>query len=225
MKTQKIYIFGDSFAMDCPESYCWVNLLRNDFLVKNFAYGGNNNHNIYLEFIQNFECIEPDDFIILGWTFFNRPYLNKNLHWRKNLKKIELYHKYFFDRNLEEERLKLYMDKVKSLLTCHSRHLIFRSFPDYFYNNAHWTQNTNDIYDFNNYGYYVQFDNQLLPPLVHFSMAELDKDKSSKYYLEKFYNDQRPNHIKSEILHRKIYHTVKEYINGKQGTLYLENID
>ena len=213
----KIYIAGDSFFIRDPAPWSWMNLLDKKYTVQNYASPGASNQDIYLQFLEIYKIITPDDTIIIAWSDPNRTYVNPQV--KKQGYTLKLYHTTFYNKELTE----LYSDSIMDKVNFHIEEkgikaLFFWSFPsDYKLDrsNPNWLDALLCNLNHSNYSYRKEFKNEVRPALVYFSKEEVEHlksiDKISKY----FSDDSRPNHIRSSHIHKELYNVVTEFLENK----------
>jgi hypothetical protein len=213
----KIYIFGDSFcAADEYNHNSWTVKLRKNYEVINEAEPGSSNHQIFLKFLKYCNLMEDNSTVILAWSDTTRFYLNPgiartdylyNMHWEN-----------FYNPILDELYQRLYISEVKRLTEIKKlRLLVFWAFPsgyDLGVENANWLFKVSDE---SAYTYLDAFDNEVKPPLIHFSKKEIEhlNINNHRRVAEYFIDDRRSNHLGDQRMHDALYNIVCDFAQGR----------
>jgi hypothetical protein len=216
VKMSKIYIAGDSFFVWNSHLWSWQNLLDKKYTVQNYSIPGASNQDIYLQFLEIYKLITPDDLIIIGWSDPNRTYVNPQV--KKQSYPLKLYHTTFYNKELTELYSDSIMDKVKCLVDDKDlKALFFWSFPsDYSVDKiTFWPDALLSNLDHSNYLYRKQFKNEVRPALLYFSKKEVEHLKSTDKISKYFNDDSRPNHIGNNHIHKELYNIVTEFLENK----------
>jgi hypothetical protein len=219
VKMSKIYIVGDSFFVWELRPWAWQNLLDKTYTVQNYSSPGASNQDIYLQFLEIYKLITPEDAIIIGWSDSNRTYVNPQV--KKQSYPLKLYHTTFYNKELTELYSDSIMDKINCLIEDKNlKALFFWSFPsDYNLDNhnPNWVDALLSNLDHSNYLYKKQFKNEVRPALIYFSKKEVEHLKSSDKISKYFSEDRRPNHISAKHIHKELYNIVTEFLENKIG--------
>ena len=213
-------MFGDSFLADqsvhknkklidgvLTVDQSWVQQLSRKYSVRNLSSPGSSNSDIFLKFVENIDNITSEDFVLIGWSDATRPYCLEKITPRLR----EIYMTYFYNPRLHVENQTLYMKSVSdTLIERNINHLVFWSFPTgYIGKNTSWVSRDHEAYTYN-----ANFKNEIRPALVYFSRIELDSNLTPEAVIAQMGNDNRPNHINTELVHNELAKVVREVIEG-----------
>lgn len=70
-----LYIFGDSFSSEHNDQRCWINLLRQNFIVENYSQRGISEYRIWKNYKQYQKILKDDAKILFCHTSPHRLYL------------------------------------------------------------------------------------------------------------------------------------------------------
>lgn len=217
VKMSKIYIAGDSFFSCNQHLWSWQNLLDKKYTVQNYSSPGASNQDIYLQFLEIYKLITPEDAIIIAWSDPNRTYVNPQV--KKQSYPLKLYHTTFYNKELTELYSDSIMNKIDRLIEDKNlKALFFWSFPsDYNLDNydPNWLHALSCNLEHTNYLYRKQFKNEVRPALIYFSKKEVEHLKSTDDISKYFSDDSRPNHIGDNHIHKELYNIVTEFLENK----------
>ena len=206
----QVFIFGCSFSENLKIEWSWPTMLEQNFNVSNFAESGNSNAHIYLSFLENIIKMKPGDVAIVSWgeilRFFTRNPKDKQMI-------METYFKYFHNEILDKEHYKYYLENVERLAKQAGVKLIVLWANPSDYGPLSEKRFSYDYLDKNTAEYQRDFDIDIRPALIFYSLEEIKKKKL--YYQERIKylsEDPRPNHIESKQTHLEIYNKIVEYL-------------
>jgi hypothetical protein len=213
----KIYIFGDSFCVaDRHNHNSWACKLHKNYEVINEAEPGASNHQIFLKFLKYCDIMDDESTVVLTWSDTARFYLNTGIERTDYL--YDVYWENFYNPILDELYQRLYISEVKRLTELKKlRLLVLWAFPSGYnlgINNANWLFK---VPDESAYTYLDEFENEVKPPLIHFSKKEIEhlNINNHRRLAEYFRNDRRSNHLGDQKTHDALYDTVCQFANGQ----------
>ena len=218
-----IYIFGTSFATYHPESGSWTDLLSKQYKIKNLATDNRSNGRLYLDLLSVKDTLTSNDILIVVWTDFLLPDINRLDDVDDKPKLMELYIKHFYNEELVFEQYKLYLNAFKEIAAEKGATLIaLWSAPSNYIDNFIWPWKQDHHLNYKKHTYAVDFPNDIRPSLMYYSKLEI-KDLTEEEQSATCAYDSRPNHIADMQVHANIFNTVNAVIQGtKTGIIYLD---
>jgi hypothetical protein len=162
--------------------------------------------------------------VILAWSEPSRFYLRPGISRTDSL--YEIYWTNFYNEILDNLHQKLYTDEVKRLAKLKKlKLLILWSFPSNYniadIENPNWLHSTGNESE---YIYIDEFDNEIKPPLIHFSKKEVAHITDHAELTNYFRKDTRSNHIGDQRIHDALHDIICEFVENKlSGKINLYN--
>ena len=206
----QVFVFGCSFSEDVNVEWSWPTMLAENFNVTNFAQSANSNAHIYLSFIENIDKLNPGDVAIVSWGDIVRFYTTNP---KDKTKLIETYVKHFHNETLNKEHYKFYLENTERLAKQAGVKLIVLWSSPSDYGPMSLERFLYDHLDVNTAQYEKEFDIDIRPALIFYSLAEIrEKNLPKEIRINCFTHDERPNHIESKDTHLEIYNKIVEHL-------------